>query len=421
MNINKSYKKNISIKLVSKKTKIRSKNVDNFVKALKQILFETSNRNEIIQKIKALCIDSIDNIKYESYKQYFVPYGNFTGKSGAVVGYLSNNVNTVMKLNLMKKNELYGNSIAKNYKSDKCVFIDHKINEIIISIILQNIEYFVNINSFEKKLIKNHTVGIYDYGISEKGVFLTMPLVGFNYVNPDTKKNNYLTNFLDLMIYNHLPLLKIANSNNDIQIFELYDSLLFNNILKYTQVIKILQNHLKYINTDIKFSNIFIRYEKNKDSSLNHLRDKGFLIDFNLLLADLDKSIIEMNGTKILANPAIIHKLLKLINIGFSNNSRYSCNPNFSKVCKNISIYDFDILSIFIHLYAILLEYVPNIFNYLNKTNKLAMELLNLDENKFDILKKLLINGKYKLAKTFGVSFLLGEIIKKYCMLLNKL
>lgn len=419
MTINKSHKKNTT-KFFSKKTKIRSKNVDIFIKNLKIILFETSDKNEIITKIKDLCIDSIDNIKYESYKQYFVPYGNFTGRSGAVVGYLSNNINTVMKLNIMRKNELYGNSIVKKYKHNKCIFINYKLNEIIMSVILQNIEYFVNINSYEKKLIKKHTVGIYDYGISEKAVYLTMPLVGFNYVNPYTKKNNYLTNFYDLMIHNHLPLLKIANNNNDIQLFELYDNLLFNNISKYIQVIKILQKHLKYINTDVKFSNIFIRYEKNNDSSLNNLRDKGFLIDFNLLLADLDKSIIEVNDTKILADPKIMSKLLKLINIGFSNNLRHSCNPNFTKICKNMSIYDFDILSIFINLYIILLEYVPNIFNYLNKINKLAMEVLNLNDNKFDVLKKFLINKKYKLSATTGISFWLGEIIKNYCILLNK-
>jgi hypothetical protein len=47
------------------------------------------------------------------------------------------------------------------------------------------------------------------------------------------------------------------------------------------------------------------------------------------------------------------------------------------------------------------------------------MNELNLDEKQFDVLKNLLINGKYKIG--IGGSFHLGEIIKKYCMLLNKL
>ena len=46
------------------------------------------------------------------------------------------------------------------------------------------------------------------------------------------------------------------------------------------------------------------------------------------------------------------------------------------------------------------------------------MDMLNLDQYKFDIYKKLLILGKYKIG--MGGSFHLGEIIKKYCKLLNK-
>jgi hypothetical protein len=422
--LNKSHKKYDMYKLSSKRTRTKTKNkqmnIDNFVMSLKPILFETSNVNEITSKIKNLCINSIDNLKYESYNKYFVPYNNLTGKSGAILGYLSNNVNTVIKINNMKKNELYDGSLVKSYKSDKCIFLNYKINEIIISLILKNMEYFVNISEIEKKLMKNHIIDTYDYGISNKAVYITMPLVGFNYVNPTTKQEKYLTNFIDLLFYNHIPILKKAYSENDTHIFELYDSFLCNSLLNYITVIKILQKYLGYMNTDIKLDNVFIRYEKNKDVSLNPLRDRGLLIDLVLLLSDLDKSTIEINNIKILADHNYLQKLLKMINIGFTNDIRHSCKSNFDKVCKNISIYDFDILSVYINVYAVLLNEIPNIFNYLPKTNKLVMESVNLDDNKFDVLKKLLIHGHYKL-KSGPVSFRLGQIIKKYCMLLNKL
>jgi hypothetical protein len=420
--LNKSHKKYDTNKVFSKKSKIKNKqmNIDAFVMALKPILFETTDINEITSNLKNLCINSIDNIKYESYMKYFVPYNNLSGKSGAILGYLSNNVNTVIKINNMKKDELYNGSLVKSYKSNKCIFLNYKINEIIISLILKNIEYFVNISEIEKKLIKNHVIDTYDYGISNKAVYITMPLVGFNYVNPTTKQEKYLTNFVDLLFYNHIPILKKAYSDDDKHIFELYDIFLCNSLSNYINVIKILQKYLNYMNTDIKLDNVFIRHEKNKDLSLSPLRDKGLLIDLVLLLSDLDKSTIEINDKKILSDHNYLQKLLKMVNVGFTNDIRHSCKSNFSKVCKNISIYNFDILSVYINVYAVLLNEIPNIFNYLPKTNKLVIESANLDDNKFDVFKKLLINGRYKL-KSGPVSFRLGQIVKKYCMLLNKL
>ena len=46
-----------------------------------------------------------------------------------------------------------------------------------------------------------------------------MPLIGFNYVNPITKKDKYLTNLMELLVNNHIPHLKnifssVNNSNS---------------------------------------------------------------------------------------------------------------------------------------------------------------------------------------------------------------
>jgi hypothetical protein len=290
-----------------------------------------------------------------------------------------------------------------------------------MNLIFKNIEHFSNINSSEKKLIKKHILEIDDYGFTEKTFYITMPLIGFNYVNPITKKGKYLTNMRELLVNNHIPHLKNIFSLNDKSILELYDSFMANSLKGYIAVLKIFQKHLKYINNDTKLNNVFIRHVKNKNPELNPLRNQGIIVDFVPLLSDLEKSIIEVNGYKIItySNSPKKTKILKALDIGLIYRVRYECESKFNKVCQKLTIYDFDILLLVIDFYILLLAEIPNIFDYLPLTNKMIIESLKLDENQFSVFKKLLINGKYKIG--MGGSFHLGEIIKKYCMLLNKL
>lgn len=394
---------------------------DNMVKALRVILFKSDNIDQIVSKMQDLYINSIDNMKYESYASYFIPYNNIAGKSGAVLGSLSNQVNMVMKMNIIKKNEIGESILIKGSKSGKCILVNNKFNEVLMNLIFKNIEHFSNINSSEKKLIKKHILEIDDYGFTEKTFYITMPLIGFNYVNPITKKGKYLTNLRELLVNNHIPYLKNIFSSNDKSILELYDSFMSNSLKGYIAVLKILQKHLKYINNDTKLNNVFIRHVKNKNPELNPLRNQGIIVDFVPLLSDLEKSIIEVNGYKIItySNSPRKTKILKVLDIGLIYKVRYECESSFNKVCQKLSIYDFDILLLVFDFYILLLSEISDIFNYLPLTNQLIMNELNLDEKQFDVLKNLLINGKYKIG--MGGSFHLGEIIKKYCMLLNKL
>jgi hypothetical protein len=394
---------------------------DNMLKALKVILFKSDNIDQIISKMQDLYINTIDNMKYESYASHFIPYNDIGGKSGAVLGSLSNQVNMVMKMNTIKKSEMGESLLIKGSKSGKCILVNNKFNEVLMNLIFKNIEHFSNINSEEKKLIKKHILEIDDYGFTGKTFYITMPLIGFNYVNPITKKGKYLTNLRELLVNNHIPHLKNIFSSDDKSIMELYDSFMANNLKGYITVLKILQKHLKYINNDTKLNNVFIRHVKNKNSELNALRNQGIIVDFVPLLSDLEKSIIEVNGYKIItySNSPRKTKILKVLDIGLIYKVRYECESSFNKVCQKLSIYDFDILLLVFDFYILLLAEIPDIFNYLPSTNQLIMDELNLDEKQFDVLKNLLINGKYKIG--MGGSFHLGEIIKKYCMLLNKL
>jgi hypothetical protein len=247
-----------------------------------------------------------------------------------------------------------------------------------------------------------------------------MPLIGFNHVSQLTKKGKYLTNLKELLVNNHLPILKQSYLEKDIDIIRLYDSFMANKLKGYIMTLKVFQKHLKFINNDTKLNNVFIRYEKSKNTKLDPLTRKGILIDFVPILSDLEKSIIEINGYKIItySNSPNKTKILKALDMGLIYRVRYECESKFSKVCQKLSIYDFDILLLVIDLYVLLLAEIPDIFDYLPHINKLIMDSLELDENQFMIFKKLLINGKYKIG--IGGSFHLGEIIKKYCMLLNK-
>ncbi len=418
-----SVRKNYSFQ----KLNIKSDNIpdDEFLKSVKNILFKSKNMNEVISEMRNLYINSIDNIKYEKYSKFFVPYNNMGGRSGGIIGYLSNNVNTVMKIHLLKKNELNNNPLARTSDIDKCFFINNKFTEVLMNLILNNIEYFANINSSDKMIVKKHILELYDYGFTDKIFYITMPLIGFDYIDQKTKKHKYLTNLKELFLHNHLPILSKAFIDGDLNTFKLYDTFLSNSLNGYILAIKILQKHFNYINTDTKLDNIFIKYEKNEDESLNPLREKGLLIDCVFLLTDLEKSIIEINDYKIVTDhnklTKIYERLLNFVNRGFTYKVRHNCDfSKFNSICKGISIYDFDILIVIIDLYINLLRNIGNVFDYLPLTNNLINKSLNLDVYKFNILKNLLISESSKFT-IFRNATYMGSVVKKYCILLNKL
>lgn len=231
----------------------------------------------------------------------------------------------------------------------------------------------------------------------------------------------------ELIVNNHIPILKnflnnINVSRNEKDNFmDLYDKFMYSKLNGYFDTVKIFQKYLHFINNDTKLNNVFIKNEKNTDTTLEPLKKEGIIIDFTPLLTDLEKSVIEINGHKIItySNSPIKSKILHSIDVGLIYNVRYECNSQFNKICPKLTIYDFDILLLTTDLYILLLKASQDIFNYLSKTNKLIMKILNLDERKFEIYKKLLINGRYNIG--MGGSFHLGEIIKKYCKLLNKI
>jgi hypothetical protein len=388
---------------------------DNNIQTLRNLLLNTTNIDNIIQGLNDFYLNNINYKKYENYKNQFVSI-KLGGKSGAALGYLSKQKNIIMKMNFIKKNQ----QIVKLDKHRKCIFINNKFNEILINFIFKNIEAFTNISKSEKEYLQNHILEIDDYGFTQKTLYITTPLVGFNYNDSITKKNKYITNMNELLVNNHIPALKKILKDDNTDLINLYDHLLSTKLKEYFETLKIAQNYLHFINNDTKLNNVFVKYQKNDDKSLTPLINQGLITDFVPLLSDLEKSLIEINGHKIItySNSPIKSKILHSLDIGLIYNVRYECESGFNKICQKLSIYDFDILLLTTDLYILLLGLSKNIFEYLPRTNKLVMEVLNLEQDKFDIYKKLLVLGNYKIG--IGGSFHLGEIIKKYCKLLNK-
>ena len=390
----------------TKRTKKNSKINQNF---LVDILYNSKNHNEIVDKLKNFYKTHIDNEKFLKYEKEFVPFNkSVQGKSGSIVGYLKNKPNLVLKVHYLKTN------LNKLIYYDGCVKLSNKFNEIFMNIIFKNIKYLPNFTSKEVKEIKKHILEIEDYGFGNDSFYTITDLVGMNYVDESHKKH-FMTNLRDIINLNHLPFLKKALDENNTEILKLYDEFIAENLSSLFNVFKILQKNLNYINGDSKFENIFIKSQKNTKSKFNKLREYGFVIDYILLLSDLEKSIITINNNKFLTyySENIPYILAVLGGYKLIRNFRHSCIFKMTKICPKLLTNDLDILCIIIELYTKLISINENFLNNIPKINQLPKQFLSVKHNDFEKIIKILIKGKYNL--NLRTSLKLSKIITKIC------
>ena len=405
-NKNKSLKKSV-IKTVSsslKKTKKKSN-------VLVDILYNTPTPTEIVNKLRDFYKTHIDNEKFLKYEREFVPFDkNIQGKSGSIVGYLKNKPQSVLKVHYLKTD------IDKLIYYDGCIELNNKFNEIFMNVILNNIKYLPNFNSKEVKEVKKHILEIEDYGFGNNSFYILMPLVGMNYEDKNNKdKKHFMTNLKDIINLNHFPCLKKALKENNTEMLNLYDEFLLDSLSSLFNVFKILQKNINYVNADSKLDNIFIKSQKNTKSKFNKLREYGFVIDYILLLSDLEKSIVTINNNKFLTyyDKNIPYFIAVFGGYKLMRNLRHSCDFKMTKICPKLIINDFDILCIIIDLYTRFININENILNNLPKTNKLHEQFLSIKNKDFEKLVKILIKGKYNLNS--GMSLKLSKIITKIC------
>ena len=410
--------KNVSSILSLKRTKINSRNSRNSrnnetnQNFLVDILYNTSTPTEIINKLKDFYKTNIDNEKFLKYEKEFVSFDkSIQGKSGSIVGYLKNKPQSVLKVHYLKTN------INKLIYYDGCVQLNNKFNEIFMNIILNNIKYLPNFTSKEVKEVKKHILEIEDYGFGNSSYYILMPLVGMNYIDKNNKnKKHFMTNLKDVMNLNHSPCLKKALKENNTEILNLYDEFLAESLSSLFNVFKILQKNLKFVNGDAKLANIFIKSQKNTEPQFDKLREYGFVIDYDLLLADLEKANITINNNKFLTYPNfknIPEILIKLAGVKLINEMRHSCNIKMNKLCPNLSINDYDILCIIIDFYTRFLKIDINFINYFSKTNELYKQFLSISDINYNKLIKILKKGDYNLNSK--VTPQLSRILTKIC------
>ena len=415
INERKSQKKSIikslssisSLKTTKKLTKERTKKNQNI---LIDILYNSKNPNEIVDKLRDFYKTHINNEKFLKYKKEFVPFNkSLQGKSGSIVGYLKNKPELVLKVHYLKAN------IDKLIYYDKCIEFNNKFNEIFMNLLFKNIKYLPNFTSKEVKEVKKHILEIEDFGFGNDSYYILMPLVGINYVDKSHKKH-FMSNLRDMINLNHTPFLKEAFNENNTEILKLYDEFMAESLSSLFNVFKILQKNLNYLNADSKLENVFIKSQKNTKSKFNKLREYGIIIDYVLLLSDLEKSRINIENIKFLTydNYKFIPDfIVNFIGYKIIRDLRHSCSMNMNKICPKLILNDFDILCLIIDLYTRLINIDENFLNNTPKITELHKQFLSIKDIDYKNLVKILIKGKYNF--NIKISTKISLILKKIC------
>ena len=380
----------------------------------KQILdCYTTNLLETAQNLKALIINNIDNKNFEKYENNYIPFDkSIQGKSGAIVGYLKNDPHTVIKIQYYKNKPDYDSF----FTTSSCLQINNNINEIFINNIFNNLESLNIFSKVQIEYIKPYILQIKGSGLSDKGTYILLPLVGFE-CKTIYNTLKYVTNLTDIIVINHKVLLDKAITENNFHIIELYDEYLSLLLSNYFKVIYLLQNKLEYINTDLKLNNIFVARKRNLTPKFKTLKTFGFEIDFQIIISDLEKSIYKIKGIKTITipnNPLKV-KLADTFGYGLIYRIRYQCISDFESRCPKLKTIDYDIIFMIINLLVMLHRNnsFPTLKNYLQKTLYLIQKTLDLDFNELEIFLKIISNNIFNKDK--NVQFYLNTIITEIC------
>ena len=85
--------------------------------------------------------------------------------------------------------------------------------------------------------------------------------------------------------------------------------------------------------------------------------------------------------------------------MGLAYDVRYTCN-DYIKSCEQISIMDFDILSLIIDLLVQLLRLDSDFMKYIPEFSMMIQTFIN--PNLYNTLLEMLINGKYRIDKNYS-------------------
>lgn len=346
--------------------------------------------------------------KFQTYLAKFKPFdSNVQGRSGSIVGTLSDMPNIVMKIDYYKKRTKPEELIISS--KDKCLMIDNRINEIFANIILSSPSKELGFTGPESTNLKKYFLPVIDSGFTNQGSYLLIPLVGIELQN-----GKYITNLKELLEQH----LKIISKNNNPKIKELYGQFLVEKLSKFFSVLEIMQKKLNFVSTDLKLGNIFIRKTTKISKKFSELDKIGLITNFDLLFTDLEKTVYNVNGIDVLTIPnnSSKDKILKILGYDLLKLIRHQCGFDYNKFCKKTRLYDYDKMMVMINILTTIRKYHKSYFKYLVSGNSNYMSFFRKtlrlsDKDEKQILK--IINQPHIYPEGYSTS--LNIIIAKFC------
>ena len=430
--------------LNTKKSILKSTTLSTRASNAFKFLKELANSNDNNSKVEILKkLINQNRIMPDEFTKYMnnTKLLSSQGKSGSIVGEFTLMQNTIIKF---YKFDL---DVDKLFKLDECLKINNKINETLTNLVIKYLPKLFQLSPADILKLQRNTNTIIDYGFSDRGVYTILPKIGIY----DNKSDKYITNFRELLEYNHYLVFNnnvfVNNHDSDDNdkknekmikdILEEYDTMISEKFNNYLETLEILQKTIYYINSDSKLSNIFIRQSSNGNKKINSkwtlLDSIGIITDFEFIIADLEKSSYTLNkfqdNTNYFKNMIITYPrnklknyLLKLIGYNLMHNVRLTCNKSLKNTkCNNIfELLDYDLLCIVILFYDNILKFNKNIIESLPETKKIFLKYFKMNDNnineknkKLEILINMLKKDKYNINSMY--SYIINKVINNFC------
>jgi len=377
--------------------------IHDFLQLLNKLKKEPS-KNEYIQIRKDYYL-SLQNLVKENSK----PLKNYKfikskGRSGAKLA--MRNKNTIIKLNkLNPKIDFY-----KKKDGRLCLKVSNTFNELLQTLIISRPHLFVNLRS--DKTIEKMNEGMKNTLIVNKIYFASIgntnylcieqPFYGTN-IN-----NEYYSDMRDLLVKNIFPRFRNNYKTNDI--YDEFDDLLTNHILKKIHKSLLFYNErFDFVHSDLKLVNVFFKHKTN--TSYKELKKLDIFTDFEVIIADLDKSRSILKGITILSIPT--NKIKKMWALYFpSHQMYYYCDPKRLEKCNKLIWYDKCIICIsLLNIMATFFdkkEFISLISNHLPLLKKYITKYI-IHENILDKFLNIIYGSKTEILE------LIYLLILKHC------
>lgn len=330
------------------------------------------------------------------------------------------------------------NSINGNGRSNNTIILNNMLFEI-----------------FAYSLFPKYTVKLFDFGITEKEIFIVIEKVKYNDVinnlNQIIKYNMQFMKKTDIDVYNDVDIKqndkkntrktnKLSNkqqikntkktykntnmknnvfkSRNNINIdankLDLYNDFIKMHIVKIFKGIEELNKKYNFMHCDLKLENILCKYKKCNIKKYDILREAGFIIDFETYMCDFEKSLFTINGIEYLHNKhnnlidKIRHKFRKNIMDDHLYKMQKITLHKKTKICNTYNFIDFDKLFLVCGL-AYTLKDKYNI----DFTDEICKDS-NITINKYNMIIKLAKTIKPLLYK-HKIGYITTKILYKFC------